>query len=151
MGVSVLAAVRPDSWNLPLFVHIFGAMLLVGALVLAATYLFAAWRGDSADSLRYALRSLTLGAFPGYILLRGSSEWIADKEGWNNVDPAPNWIDVGYIVADAGLLLLIIASLAGWLALRRGVAGGVRVAAVLVALLIVADVVAIWAMTTKPV
>ena len=98
-----------------------------------------------------ALRTLTLGAFPGYIILRGSSEWIADKEGWNDVTEPPNWIDIGYIIADAGLLLLVVASLAGWLALRRGVAGGVRVAAVLVALLIVADVVAIWAMTTKPV
>jgi hypothetical protein len=150
VGLTVLAAVRPDSWNLPLFVHIFGAMLLVGALVLAAMYLFAAWRGDSPDLLRYALRALTLGAFPGYIVLRGSSEWIADKEGWNDVDPAPDWIDLGYIIADAGFVFLVIASLAGWLALRRGVTGGVRVAAVLVALLLVADVIAIWAMTTKP-
>jgi hypothetical protein len=148
--MTVLAAVRPDSWDLPLFVHVLGAMLLVGGLVLAALYLFAAWRGDSADSLRYALRALTLGAFPGYIVMRGSAEWISDKEGWNDVDPAPDWIDLGYIIADAGLVFLVIASLAGWLALRRGAAAGARVAAVIVALLLVADVIAIWAMTTKP-
>jgi hypothetical protein len=28
---SMLAAVRPDSWNFPLFVHVLGAMILVGA------------------------------------------------------------------------------------------------------------------------
>ncbi len=34
--MSTLAAVRPDSWNFPLFVHIVGVVLLVGGLVTAA-------------------------------------------------------------------------------------------------------------------
>ena len=29
----MLAAIRPDSWNYPLFIHVLGAMVLVGALV----------------------------------------------------------------------------------------------------------------------
>jgi hypothetical protein len=148
--MSLLATIRPDSWDLPLFVHIFGAMVMVGGLVLAALYLFSAWRGDSADSLRYGLLSLTLGAFPGYIVMRATSEWIADKEGLNDLPEDPDWIGIGYIAADVGFLLLVVASLAGWLTLRRGASYGVRVAAVLVALILVADVIAIWAMTTKP-
>ena len=28
---AVLATIRPDEWNFPLFLHVFGAMLLVGA------------------------------------------------------------------------------------------------------------------------
>ena len=32
----MIAAVRPDSWNLPLLAHVAGAMVLVGALVLVA-------------------------------------------------------------------------------------------------------------------
>ena len=37
--MSILAAIRPDDWNLALFVHILGAMVLVGSLVLVATSL----------------------------------------------------------------------------------------------------------------
>ena len=39
-----LATIRPGSWNLPLFVHIAGAMLLVGALVVVAAAMGAALR-----------------------------------------------------------------------------------------------------------
>ena len=34
--LAILAAPRPDSWNFPLFVHVLGAMILVGGLVTAA-------------------------------------------------------------------------------------------------------------------
>jgi hypothetical protein len=30
--MSILAVVRPDSWNFPLFLHVLGAMILVGGL-----------------------------------------------------------------------------------------------------------------------
>jgi hypothetical protein len=83
--------------------------------------------------------------------MRASAEWIADEEGLTDLPQDPDWIGIGYAVADGGFVLLVIASLAAWLTLRRGVGAGVRVAAVLVGLLIIADVVAIWAMTTKPV
>jgi hypothetical protein len=149
--MSGIASVRPDSWDLPLFLHVLGAMLLVGGLVLAATYLFAAWRGDSADSLRFGLRALTLAAFPGYIVMRGGAEWIADKEGLTDLPETPDWIGIGYGVADIGFVLLVIAALAAWLTLRRGATAGVKIAAVIVGFVIFMDVVAIWAMTTKPV
>ncbi len=29
---AVLASIRPDSWNFPLFLHVLGAMILVGGL-----------------------------------------------------------------------------------------------------------------------
>ena len=114
-----LAAIRPDEWDLPLFVHVLGALALIGALTLTAIYLFSAWRSGSAENLRLALRSLTLGVLPSWIVLRGSSEWIADKEGYADLEEPPNWIDVGYIVTDSGFLLILIASLLGWLALRK--------------------------------
>ena len=44
--VAILAMPRPDSWNFPLFVHVFGAMVLVGGLVTAASALAFA-RGDT--------------------------------------------------------------------------------------------------------
>ena len=31
--MTVVAAIRPDSWNFPLFIHVFGAMVLTGGLL----------------------------------------------------------------------------------------------------------------------
>ncbi len=142
--MSLLAAIRPDDWDLPLFVHILGAMLLVGALVLVASAL-------AARDVRLGYRSLLLGVVPGWIVMRGSAEWIAEKEKVNDIDPTPAWVDIGYSVADPMLLFIIIATVCAGLAARRQSTGGLRTAALLlVALMIVASFVAIWAMATKP-
>lgn len=142
--MSVLAAIRPDDWDLPLFVHILGAMLLVGALALVAGAL-------ASRDLRLGFRSLLYGVLPGWVVMRGSAEWIADKEGLNDVDPVPSWVDIGYSVADPSLLLILIATVCTGLAASRQRGDGLRVTAlVLVGILLVASVVAIWAMSTKP-
>lgn len=156
MGVTPIATVRPDAWDIPLFLHVLGALVLVGALALTAAFLFAAWRGGSTDSLRLGLRSLSFGVIPAWLVLRLSAEWIADKEGWNDVDDPPSWLVVGYVTSEGGLLLIIISGVLGWLAYRKikrgeGTPGATtRVAAILLSALIVLNVVAIWAMTTKP-
>jgi hypothetical protein len=155
--LNVVAAIRPDAWNFPLLLHVLGAMLLVGTLVLAASALVVAQRDGSAAMLRLGYRSLLLGALPAWIVMRGAAEWIADKEGLTG-DNVPDWVDLGYSIADPGLLLLLISTLLAGLALRRAgraessSGGGLSgVSTVLVALLLVAYLVAIWAMTTKPV
>jgi hypothetical protein len=157
--MSVLAAIRPDEWEFPLFIHVLGGMALVGSLVLAMTYLVPAWRGGSAESLRLGFRSLLWAALPSFLVLRISADWIADKEGYADLedDQVPEWIDIGYMTTDPGGLLLIIALIVSGLAVRRvrtaGTEGGgasVRVTTVLVSILLVAYLVAIWAMTTKP-
>ena len=81
------------------------------------------------------------------------AEWIASKE--NLEDSDASWIGIGYGASDLGLLLIIVATVASWLALRRarrdgGSGRGATIAAVLVAFLIALYVVAIWAMATKP-
>jgi hypothetical protein len=159
--MSGLAAIRPDEWNLPLFLHVLGALAVIGTLALAVVLLLAAWRSGSVASLSTALRTIALGVFPSWIVLRFSAEWIADKEGYSDMDSPPAWIDIGYIGGDAGLLLIIVASVLGYLGLRRARregaeapqrgAGTVRAAAVVLAILLVVDLVALWAMTTKPV
>ena len=68
--MSTIALIRPHDWTIPLLVHIFGAMLLVGALTLAAVSLIAAWRSGSARLIRLAYMSLFYGAVPGYIVFR---------------------------------------------------------------------------------
>jgi hypothetical protein len=153
--------VRPDDWDLPLFLHILGAIVLVGGVVLALAYLAGAWRNRSAVSLRSGFRALLYGAIPGYIVMRGAAEWAFVKEHWDDVDPEPDWIGIGYAVADVGLLFLIIATIVSGVASRRALAAGdgeaaqagnasVRTATILVSVLVVAYVIAIWAMTTKP-
>ena len=37
--MSVVALIRPDSWNFPLFLHVLGAMILVGGLLAGAATL----------------------------------------------------------------------------------------------------------------
>ena len=156
MTVDVVAAIRPDSWNFPLLLHVLGAMLLVGTLILAASALILAWRDGSASLLRVGYRSLVLGALPSWIVMRAAAEWIADKEGLTG-DEVPSWVDMGYSIADPGFLLLLVSTVFAGLAVRRagrtdGPAGdGLRgVSTAIVSLLLIAYLVAIWAMTTKP-
>lgn len=144
--MSLLAAIRPDDWNIPLLVHILGAMLLVGALALVAAAL-------AGRDVRLGFRSLLYGVLPGWVVMRGAAEWISSKEGISDLDSdeVPEWVDIGYNVADPSLLLILVATVCAGLAASRQRGEGLRVAAlVLVAILLVASVVAIWAMTTKP-
>jgi hypothetical protein len=148
----MVATIRPDSWNLPLFVHVAGAMLLVGALVVVvATMAGALRRGDGVEVLTgLAFRSLLIGVLPAYIVMRAGAEWIGSKE---DVPDDADWIGIGYSTADGGLLLTIIAAVLAWRVARRGAAGpgGLgRVVLVLAAVLIAAYAVAIWAMAARP-
>jgi len=110
--MTVLAVIRPDSWNLPLFVHILGAMVLVGALALVLVAI-------AGRDLRLGFRSLLFGVLPGWIVMRGAAEWIADKEKVNDLNPVPSWVDLGYSIADPMLLLIIIATVCSGIAVRR--------------------------------
>jgi hypothetical protein len=148
----MVATIRPDAWDFPLLLHVAGAMLLVGALVVVVASTGSALRrGDGAEVLTgLAFRALMLGVLPAYILMRVGAEWIASKE---DVPDDVDWIGIGYMVSDGGLLLWIIAAAVAWRAARRGAAGpgGLgRAVVVLSGVLLVAYVVAIWAMTAKP-
>jgi hypothetical protein len=146
---------RPDSWDLPLFLHIAGAMVVVGALTLASVSLIASWRSGSAALIRQAYMTLFYAALPGYIVLRVGAEWIADKE--HLTDSNVTWIGIGYGVSDVGALLLIISLVIGGISVRRINKGqnpspiAARIVAGLVSLVLIAYLVAVWAMTTKPV
>jgi hypothetical protein len=143
--MSLLAAIRPDDWNLALFVHILGAMVLVGALALVLVAL-------AVRDLRLGFRSLLLGVVPGWIVMRGAAEWIAEKEKVNDLDPVPSWVDIGYSIADPMLLLIIVSTVCAGVAARRQQRGGALrgTALVLTAIMLVAAFVAIWAMSSKP-
>jgi hypothetical protein len=143
-----LAAIRPDDWNFPLFLHVLSAMVLFGAVVLAAVSV----AGNSQAGLRLGFRSLLIGAIPAWIAMRLSAQWIAAEENLLEEDvDSPAWIDIGFMTSEASLLVLIAATVCAWRAARRGHGGGLRTATVvLVGITIVAYVVAIWAMSAKP-
>jgi hypothetical protein len=142
--MSVLAAIRPDDWNLALFVHILGAMALVGSLGLVATSI-------AADNVRLGFRTLWIAVIPSWIVMRAGAQWIASKEGVDDIDPTPSWVDIGYSTSEGSFLLLIIATICAGIAARRARGGGLRTATlVLVGISLAAYVFAIWAMATKP-
>jgi len=150
--MSVVAAIRPDSWNFPLFLHVFGAMILVGGTLTAASALAFA-RGD-ARMLRLGYWSLLAVALPGYVLMRVGGQWIYSKEGLEDAPIDFAWATIGFIVADAGALLLLIALIVGGIGVYRLRAdkGSVFLKATMVISLVLptAFVVAVWAMSAKP-
>jgi len=149
-----LALLRADDTIVPLFLHIFGAMILVGALGLSAVSLIAAWKSLSPALTRLGFMTLFYGALPGYIVFRVGAEWIADKEGYSDSDLT--WIGIGYGVSDMGFLLLLISLIIGGVSVRRMNRGGqpsavsARIATGLVSLVLIGYLVAVWAMTVKP-
>jgi cytochrome b561 len=151
----VLAAIRPDAWNFPLFLHVGGAMALVASLVVALyTIRIARQRGDQ-PAVLFAHRTLWRFALPAYIVMRVGAQWIVSKENLENSNDA--WIGIGFTTSDLGLLLLLIGVLLTGLMARRAKqgttvagAGPLRAAGILAGILVVAYIVTIWAMTTKP-
>jgi len=152
--MSVLAAVRPDSWNFPLLVHVLGATVLVGGLVTCASALAFA-KGD-ARLLRLGYWSLVAISLPGYIVMRIGAQWIYSKEHLEDIPDkfVPTWINIGFLVADVGGLLLLITLIVGGIGVRRlrdGKGGGLlKATLVLSVVLLAAYVVAVWAMAGKP-
>jgi hypothetical protein len=153
--VTVLAAVRPHSWDFPLFLHVFGAMILVGGLVAGAGALGLA-RGD-VRLLRLGYWSLLAVSLPGWILMRVGAEWIRSKEGWDDLPKGiaePDWLTTGSIIADVGGAVLLVSLVVGAVGVRRlGTgkgAGALTATLALSFVLLAAYVVAVWAMSAKP-
>jgi hypothetical protein len=151
--MTIVAMVRPHGWDFPLFLHVLGAMILVGGLLAGASCLALA-RGD-ARFLRLGYRSLLAVALPGWLLMRVGAEWIASKEPWGkNGVPTPTWLNIGFILADAGGLILLVSLIVGGFGVRRLRAGqGAALLKTTLALSVVllgAYVVAVWAMAGKP-
>ena len=148
--MSALASIRPDSWNVPLMLHVLGAMVLVGGAALGATASLLSARSPEDALLRtLAWRSFLLVALPAYLVMRVGAEWLYSKEFGEGVDD-PTWIGIGYITADAGALLLVVTLILSGLAARRGSTRLAQIAGVLSAIAVVAWLVAVWAMGGKP-
>jgi len=149
---SLLALSRPTDWNFPLFVHVLGAMILVGGLLTGASVILFA-RGE-VRFLKLGYWTLLAVALPGYVVMRIGAQWIYSKEGLDNLPDDPTWIGIGFIVADAGALLVLIALILGGIGVRRlrnGNGAGLLKASMVIAwVVLAAALVAVWAMAGKP-
>jgi hypothetical protein len=136
---------------------------------LTGTLVFGVWLAISLDGyepwdgwvivafvLRLGYRALLAVALPGYLLMRAGAEWIADKEGFNAKGaPEPDWLGIGYVVADLGALLLLIALVLGGVGasrVRKGTGGEglLKATMAITIVLLVAYTVPVWAMAGKP-
>jgi hypothetical protein len=145
----VLAAIRPDSWNPALFLHVLGGMVLVGVLVAGAVALLASRHEHGVRLRRLAFRSLLFVGVPAFIAMFASGEWLTSKEGLGGEDD-PAWFLIGIVVGDlAGLLLvvsIVLVAVASW----RSRARLGRVAGAVATLALILCLVGVWAMTAKP-
>jgi hypothetical protein len=154
-AVTTLGAIRPDEWNFPLFVHVLGAMILVGGLLTGAGILAFA-RGE-ASFLRLGYWSLLAVSLPGWVIMRIGAQWIYTEEDWDKLAEGvdePGWLSTGAFIGDVGGLVLLVSLAVGGLGvyrLREGRGAGLlKATLVLSIILLVAYVVAVWAMTGKP-
>ena len=119
----MLAYSRPF-W--PLFLHVLGAMVLVGAMLAVLLLTLAAWRetkpylarsafktllfeaGMQANGYSAAaVKTLLFAAIPAWLVMRLCAQWIYSKE-FGSGGHDPTWVGIGFIVGDLGLLILLL-------------------------------------------
>jgi hypothetical protein len=132
----------------PLFLHVLGATLLFGALLAVTTLAYASTRivDHGAMLRRLAFTIMLAGVWPSYVLMRVGAQWLLSHEGLDKNQPG--WVDVGFLVSDVGILVLLVLTLLGWLGLRRPRVG--IWFAGLAGVYLVALGVAVFAMSAKP-
>jgi len=150
--MNTLAAIRPDDWNVPLFLHVLGAMLLVGATLTGASVLAFA-RGD-ARLLRLGYWTLLVVGLPSYVLMWAAAHWIYSKEGLDESPIDSAWTTIGFVVAEGGAVLFVVSLIVGGVGVRRlgsGKGEGLLKTTMAISLvLLAAYVIAVWAMAGKP-
>jgi amino acid transporter len=148
--IAVLASIRPDSWNFPLFLHVAGAAIFFGAVTVGAVTQLTAAKVAEPDRLRrVAFRTLLIVGLPAYIIFRVGAEWLYEKE-FSHVDEDPVWVGIGYIVSDLGALVFLISLILAGIAVRKPKGWLSKTSGVLSVILLIGLVVAVWAMGAKP-
>ena len=145
----MIAAIRPNAWDFPLFLHVLGAMVLFGSVSATAGISIAAWRRPAVVALRRsAFWSVLAVSVPAWVLMRGGAQWIYSKEGYGG-NHDPTWLGIGFFVADIGLIVLLVTLGAAFWWQRSGNAVAARAVAGLSCLYIALLVLAWLAMSGK--
>ena len=143
----MIAMLRPHSWDFPLFLHVFGAMVLFGATLAAVALSFAGTRATTLS--RSLFWTLLAGAIPAWVLMRVGAALIYNKEHNTVFQKDPTWIGIGFAVAEPGLLILLLATGFAWWWKRSGKVVALRTVAGLSTLYLVLLVIAWLAMSGK--
>jgi hypothetical protein len=142
----VIAFSRPF-W--PLFLHVLGAMMLVGAVLTVVLASWVAWsRPDLGVLRRVTWTTLVAVGLPSYLVMRLAGQWIYSEEGFTGKND-PTWLGVGFGVADLGLLLLLVTLGVAFWWKRAGKALAGRLVAVLSSVYLVLLAIAWLAMSGK--
>lgn len=142
----MLAILRPDNWNFPLFLHVLGAITVTGATAAAFVLAVSARRWPWMRSV--LARTMVLAVFPAWLLMRLGGAW---EDSRSPIGDDSTWLGIGYIVGDAGLVLLIVAMILSAVGRRRPERGWpVSAVAVITGVYLAGLLVAMFAMTGKP-
>ncbi len=148
----MLALVRPDAWNWPLFLHVLGATVTFGATATVAILAFAGLRADPERGQWLRRLAFRVGVFvlvPAFIVMRVGAQLIADKE-YPGKAKTPGWLDVGFIVTEPGAVLVIVTLILAWLSARKTSSRAAAVVPWLATVYVVALGIAWFAMSAKP-
>ena len=131
-----------------LFVHILGAMTLFGATAAVAVLaLVGRSREDQLSLARASFFTLLVLAIPAWVVTLVFGSWT---ESAGNFPDGLGWIDLGSGIADAGLVVFLVAAGLNYVWTRRPAGGWpVTVLGVVTSLYVVALAVAWWAMSAK--
>ena len=145
----MLAVVRSHTIDLPLFLHVLGAIVLFGAAGAVTMLAWASKRGQNLPTLaRGAFGTLLLCALPAWVVLFVFGSSTMTKE---HLPDGINWVDVPAAIAGVGLLVLLAATGAAFAWSRRPQGTWQpRAVGVLCGAYIFALAFAWWVMTAKP-
>ena len=145
----MLAALRPHSFDLPLFLHVLGATLLFGSTATVAIAGYASRRSPDNSALlaRVVAGTWVLLILPSFVLMRVGAALILNKEFPGNASQ-PGWVGVGFIVSEPGALLLIVVGILAWISVRKKRV--LLAVPILASLYLLALAVAWFAMAGKP-
>jgi hypothetical protein len=142
----MVGLLRPDSWDFPLFLHVLGSIALVGAVAATCTLAVSSQRWPWLR--RITLLTMLLVVIPAWLLMRVPGQW---EDSRSTIGDGKGWLDVGFIVGDAGVVFLIVASIVAWIGTRRPERRWPgQAVALLAAIYLAALFVGMFAMSAKP-
>jgi cytochrome bd-type quinol oxidase subunit 1 len=147
LEADVIAFSRPF-W--PLFLHVLGAMVLVGAVLAAVIVSWVGWRRPALPVLaRTAFWSLAAVGIPAYVVFRVAAQIIYNDEKDIFGGKDPTWIGIGYGASEPGLLVLLASIGFAYWWKRSGKPVAARTVAVLSSVYLVLLAIAWLAMSGK--
>ena len=142
----MIAILQEGRAELPLFLHVLGAVAVAGATAAAFVAALSSQRRQWLKPILW--RVMLVAVLPAWLLMRVAGQWTESKE---DIPGDPGWLGVGFLVGDAGLILLLAATILSWVGTRRPErAWPAKAVAAIVGLYLIALFVAMFAMTGKP-